>query len=175
MASNDKLKTETFFMISLFLPSSAELIIVCSICKPNSLMARTQVTSHSNTALVSLFYTNIKTFETVVFLDRYLSLVMFWLSLSFFYYIIIMKLYMILTVCHWLVGLSLPCWTSVPVLCPSTLRARFIRQWRMLGYVSSPSLTAHLYGMYNYISSREPFKMARITLCINLVKFNCLY
>lgn len=86
MANNDKLKTETFFMISLFLPSSAELIIVCSICKPNSLMASTQVTSHSNTALVSLFYTNIKTFLTVVLLDRYLSLIeMFWLSLSFFY------------------------------------------------------------------------------------------
>lgn len=73
-------------MIWLFLPSSAELIIVCSICKPNSLMASTQVTSHSNTALVSLFYTNIKTFLTVVLLDRYLSLIeMFWLSLSFFY------------------------------------------------------------------------------------------
>lgn len=84
MTNNDKLKTETFFMISLFLPSSAELIIVCSICKPNSLMASTQVTSHSNTALVSLLYTNIKTFVTVVLLDRYLSLEMFCLSLSFF-------------------------------------------------------------------------------------------
>lgn len=80
------LKQKHFFMIWLFLPSSAELIIVCSICKPNSLMASTQVTSHSNTALVSLFYTNIKTFLTVVLLDRYLSLIeMFWLSLSFFY------------------------------------------------------------------------------------------
>lgn len=78
------LKQKHFFMISLFLPSSAELIIVCSICKPNSLMASTQVTSHSNTALVSLLYTNIKTFVTVVLLDRYLSLEMFCLSLSFF-------------------------------------------------------------------------------------------
>lgn len=43
-----------------------------------------KLTSHSNTALVSLFYTNIKTFVTVVLLDRYLSLEMFWLSLSFF-------------------------------------------------------------------------------------------
>lgn len=132
-----------------------------------------KLTSRSNTALVSLFYTNIKTFLTVVLLDRYLSLEMFWLSLSVFYNNNEMNL--ILTVCDWLVGLSLPCWTSVPVLCPSTLRARFIRQWRMLGYVSWPSLTAHLYGMYNYISSRELFEMARISLYINLIKFNCLH
>lgn len=83
MANNGKLKTETIFLISLFLPSSAELIIVCSICKPNSLMASTQVTSHSNTFPVSLFYTNIKTFETVL-LDRNWSLIMFCLSSNFF-------------------------------------------------------------------------------------------
>lgn len=78
------LKQKHFFMISLFLPSSAELIIVCSICKPNSLMTSTQVTSHSNTAPVSLFYTIIKTFETVVLLDRNWSLIMFCLSSNFF-------------------------------------------------------------------------------------------
>lgn len=105
----------------------------------------------------------------------YWSLVNFfvYLLVSFYKIIHVIKLYSILTICDWLVGLSLPCWTSAPVLCLLTWRARFIRQWRMLGYVSWPSLIAHLYGMCNYISIRKVFEGARITLCINLVQFSC--
>lgn len=105
----------------------------------------------------------------------YWSLVIFfvYLLVSFYKIIHVIKLYSILTICDWLVGLSLPCWTSAPVLCLLTWRARFIRQWRMLGYVSWPSLIAHLYGMCNYISIRKVFEVAINTLCIHLVQFIC--
>lgn len=86
MTNNDKLKTETFFHDFTFPPKFCWTDYSMFNMQTQQLMTSTnlKVTSHSNTALVSLFYTNIKTFVTVVLLDRYLSLEMFWLSLSFF-------------------------------------------------------------------------------------------
>lgn len=79
MTKNDKNRKKIHDLIHF-----SSLIIVCSVCGPNSLMSRTQLTSHSSAILVSLFYTNIKIFVTVVLLDRYWSLVMFCLSSSLF-------------------------------------------------------------------------------------------
>lgn len=79
MTKNDKNRKKFHDLVHF-----SSLIIVCSMCGLNSLMSRTQLTSHSNAILVSLFYTNIKIFVTVVLLDRYWSLVMFCLSSSLF-------------------------------------------------------------------------------------------
>lgn len=85
MTNNDKLKTNIFHDFT-FPPKFCWTDYSMFNMQTQQLMTSTnlKVTSHSNTALVSLFYTNIKTFVTVVLLDRYLSLEMFWLSLSFF-------------------------------------------------------------------------------------------